>query len=211
LHTWGQGMNQHVHVHVILTGGGLSLDGKRWVAVDHHSPLLSRESLAAEFKKMFLCRLKHLLKRLPSSDVGPDVGCVEQVAQECCVASASHPACQVPSGLNVSQLAEHTTPAPTPHNLHQVANEAVGCVEQVAQECCVASAFQAACQVPSDLNVSQLAEHTTPESTPHNQSATQLLARLKQKTWMVNNQSPPPIRCHPSIAPIRYHPSIGNT
>jgi hypothetical protein len=63
LHTWGQRMNQHVHVHVILTGGGLSEDGQRWVAVDHQSPQLSRASLAAEFKKVFLRRLRLLIKR----------------------------------------------------------------------------------------------------------------------------------------------------
>ncbi|MBL8890298.1 MAG: transposase [Planctomycetaceae bacterium] len=63
LHTWGQRMNQHVHVHVILTGGGLSLDGTRWVNVDHRSPLLSREALAAAFKQMFLRRLKRQSKR----------------------------------------------------------------------------------------------------------------------------------------------------
>jgi hypothetical protein len=60
LHTWGQRMNQHVHVHVILTGGGLSLDGQKWVPVDHQAPQLTRESLAAEFKKMFLRRLRLL-------------------------------------------------------------------------------------------------------------------------------------------------------
>jgi hypothetical protein len=63
LHTWGQQMKQHVHVHVILTGGGLSLDGQKWVPVDHQAPQLSRESLAAEFKKMFLRRLREQGKR----------------------------------------------------------------------------------------------------------------------------------------------------
>ena len=30
LHTWGSAMTHHPHVHVIVPGGGLSLDGKRW-------------------------------------------------------------------------------------------------------------------------------------------------------------------------------------
>ena len=30
LHTWGQQMERHVHLHCIVTGGGLSLDGQRW-------------------------------------------------------------------------------------------------------------------------------------------------------------------------------------
>ncbi len=31
LHTWGQNLGQHVHVHRIVTDGGLSPDGQRWV------------------------------------------------------------------------------------------------------------------------------------------------------------------------------------
>ena len=32
LHTWGSAMAHHPHVHGILPGGGLSLDGQRWIA-----------------------------------------------------------------------------------------------------------------------------------------------------------------------------------
>src|ERR1700738_1276789 len=32
LHTWGSALNHHPHVHMIVPGGGISLDGKRWVA-----------------------------------------------------------------------------------------------------------------------------------------------------------------------------------
>src|SRR5262249_45241474 len=32
LHTWGSSMTHHPHVHMIVPGGGLSLDGSRWVA-----------------------------------------------------------------------------------------------------------------------------------------------------------------------------------
>ncbi|EGV18487.1 IS91 family transposase [Thiocapsa marina] len=32
LHTWGSAMTHHPHVHCIVTGGGLSPDGERWVA-----------------------------------------------------------------------------------------------------------------------------------------------------------------------------------
>jgi hypothetical protein len=31
LHTWGQNLMDHPHVHCIVTGGGLSTDGKRWI------------------------------------------------------------------------------------------------------------------------------------------------------------------------------------
>jgi hypothetical protein len=32
LHTWGSGLTHHPHVHMIVPGGGLSLDGERWIA-----------------------------------------------------------------------------------------------------------------------------------------------------------------------------------
>jgi hypothetical protein len=31
LHTWGQNLMHHPHVHAIVTGGGLSADGSRWI------------------------------------------------------------------------------------------------------------------------------------------------------------------------------------
>ena len=32
LHSWGQNLHYHPHVHCIVPGGGISLDGKRWVS-----------------------------------------------------------------------------------------------------------------------------------------------------------------------------------
>ncbi len=32
LHTWGQNLMEHPHIHCVVTGGGLSPDGKRWVS-----------------------------------------------------------------------------------------------------------------------------------------------------------------------------------
>lgn len=31
LHTWGQNLMEHPHLHCVVPGGGLSLDGKRWI------------------------------------------------------------------------------------------------------------------------------------------------------------------------------------
>jgi hypothetical protein len=36
LHTWGQNLMDHPHVHCIVPGGGLSVDGKKWVASREH-------------------------------------------------------------------------------------------------------------------------------------------------------------------------------
>src|SRR5262249_56000793 len=32
LHTWGSALTHHPHVHMIVPGGGIALDGKRWVS-----------------------------------------------------------------------------------------------------------------------------------------------------------------------------------
>ncbi|MCP3908278.1 MAG: transposase, partial [Oceanicoccus sp.] len=40
LHTWGQALNQHIHLHYIITGGGLSNDGTRWVNLPYRKKFL---------------------------------------------------------------------------------------------------------------------------------------------------------------------------
>src|SRR5262244_684680 len=32
LHSWGSALTHHPHVHIIVPGGGLSLDGQRWIS-----------------------------------------------------------------------------------------------------------------------------------------------------------------------------------
>ena len=32
LHTWGSALTHHPHVHMIVPGGGIALDGKRWLS-----------------------------------------------------------------------------------------------------------------------------------------------------------------------------------
>src|SRR5674536_139304 len=32
LHTWGSALTHHPHVHMIVPGGGIALDGERWVS-----------------------------------------------------------------------------------------------------------------------------------------------------------------------------------
>jgi hypothetical protein len=31
LHTWGQSLTPHIHLHCIVTGGALAHDGARWI------------------------------------------------------------------------------------------------------------------------------------------------------------------------------------
>lgn len=40
LHTWGQKLTHHIHIHYIVTGGGLSNDGARWVNLPYRKNFL---------------------------------------------------------------------------------------------------------------------------------------------------------------------------
>lgn len=53
LHTWGSALTHHPHVHGIVPGGGLSLDGERWVACKPGFFLPARV-LSRLFRRRFL-------------------------------------------------------------------------------------------------------------------------------------------------------------
>jgi hypothetical protein len=56
LHTWGSAMTHHPHVHGIVPGGGLSIDGEQWI---HCRPgfFLPVRVLSRLFRRLFLERL----------------------------------------------------------------------------------------------------------------------------------------------------------
>ncbi len=58
LHTWNRELQFHPHAHCIVTGGGLSLDGERWVAT-RPDFLLPVRVLGELFRGKFLARLAH--------------------------------------------------------------------------------------------------------------------------------------------------------
>jgi hypothetical protein len=57
LHTWGQNLALHPHVHCVVTGGGLSPDESRWVAgrIDYFLPV---RVLSRVFRGKFLAGLR---------------------------------------------------------------------------------------------------------------------------------------------------------
>jgi hypothetical protein len=61
LHTWGQNLMDHPHIHCIVTGGGLSSDGSRWVSC-RKGFFLPVRVLSALFSGKFLDYLKHCFK-----------------------------------------------------------------------------------------------------------------------------------------------------
>ena len=56
LHTWGSAMTHHPHVHMIVPGGGISLDGRRWIA-SRPNFFLSVRVLSRLFRRLFLQKL----------------------------------------------------------------------------------------------------------------------------------------------------------
>ena len=56
LHTWGSALTHHPHIHMVVPGGGISLDGARWVSA-RPAFLLPVRVLGALFRRLFLSRL----------------------------------------------------------------------------------------------------------------------------------------------------------
>jgi hypothetical protein len=62
LHTWGQDLALHPHVHCVVTGGGLAPDGSRWVA-GRDDFFLPVRVLSRVFRGKFLAGLRAAFKR----------------------------------------------------------------------------------------------------------------------------------------------------
>ena len=58
LHTWGQTLQHHPHIHCVVPGGGPSLDGTRWVAC-RPGFFLPVRVLSRLFRRLFLQELKN--------------------------------------------------------------------------------------------------------------------------------------------------------
>src|SRR5438874_5251807 len=53
LHTWGQNLHHHPHIHCVVPGGGPSLDGTRWIAC-RPGFFLPVRVLSRLFRRLFL-------------------------------------------------------------------------------------------------------------------------------------------------------------
>lgn len=58
LHTWGQNLHIHPHIHCVVPGGGVSKDGSRWIACRKKSFFLPVKVLSRLFRKKFLIYLE---------------------------------------------------------------------------------------------------------------------------------------------------------
>jgi hypothetical protein len=62
LHTWGQTMVEHHHVHCVVTGGALSADGQRWVS-SRAGYLFAVRALSAVYRGKYLEGLRRAYER----------------------------------------------------------------------------------------------------------------------------------------------------
>jgi hypothetical protein len=71
LHTWGQNLTDHYHLHCVVTGGGLALDGQSWVAAPYNW-LFAVRALSVVFRAKFRDGLQQLFDegklQFPSSE-----------------------------------------------------------------------------------------------------------------------------------------------
>jgi hypothetical protein len=67
LHTWTRAMLYHPHVHMLVTGGGLSRDGKAWLPAKHATYLVPVKALSIIFRAKLCAALKKagLLSQAP--------------------------------------------------------------------------------------------------------------------------------------------------
>lgn len=67
LHTWTRDLRYHPHVHLLVTGGGLSADGQQWLATKHPAFLMPQAALAKIFRAKLCAGLKRagLLAQVP--------------------------------------------------------------------------------------------------------------------------------------------------
>ena len=57
LHTWGQNLQHHPHLHCVVPGGGLSADGERWISC-RPGFFLPVRVLSRLFRRLFLAQLQ---------------------------------------------------------------------------------------------------------------------------------------------------------
>ena len=62
LHSWGQTLTHHPHVHCLVPGGGVALDGQRWVVCKSNF-FLSVYALSKTFRRIFLEGLDAAFRR----------------------------------------------------------------------------------------------------------------------------------------------------
>lgn len=79
LHTWGQKLLDHIHLHCIIPGGGIRADGKKWLQA-RPNYLFPVEVMGSLFRGKFLDYFHQEISRLPFEQRGKAVEYSDAVA-----------------------------------------------------------------------------------------------------------------------------------
>lgn len=92
LHTWGQTLQRHIHVHCLVTGGALSADGER---LQRARPgfLFSVERLSAAYRARYCAGLRRWAAREEGARGAPLAALAEQLSAKAWVVYAQRPLC----------------------------------------------------------------------------------------------------------------------
>ena len=88
LHTWGQNLLHHPHLHCVVPGGGISLDGKRWIAC-RPGFFLPVRVLSRLFRRLFLELLRAAFERKELQVLQRHGAAAGRAAFECFLAPAA--------------------------------------------------------------------------------------------------------------------------
>lgn len=93
LHTWGQTLQQHIHLHCIVTGGALSADGQRFPRT-RPGFLGSVEALSASYQQHYLAGLQRWAAESDEADLTRELrALVQSVSTRAWVVYAKRPMC----------------------------------------------------------------------------------------------------------------------
>jgi hypothetical protein len=73
LHTWSQTLNEHAHIHAIVPGGGIALNGEKWISAPERY-LLPCKVLSKVFRGKYLDYLEKSFGKLKFTDDVSDLG-----------------------------------------------------------------------------------------------------------------------------------------
>ena len=79
LHTWGQNLSQHLHLHCVVTGGALAPDGSRWIAAPPGF-LFPVRAVATVFRAKYLDALRRAFAKGALGFAGSLASLAEPVA-----------------------------------------------------------------------------------------------------------------------------------
>ena len=71
LHTWGQNLLAHLHIHCVIPAGGIAPDHRRWVHPPYPGFFLPVKVLSRVFRGKFIAGLKRLYRRKQLRCAGP--------------------------------------------------------------------------------------------------------------------------------------------